>query len=201
MEGLDFNPVTGATVSLLTDAETDLPLVSPNRPIPDGDGTEIMEAFTVTESIPLAEVFMAINIEHSYIGDLTVKLVHPDGTTVLLHNGSGGSSSDINTVYPTETAPAESLSKLNGKTSAGVWKLIVKDSTRSDSGTLISYQFSFSGTGIGKSTTSDANGYYQFQDVDSGTVNIGVTAAGMSFDSRSLELRADTAHFNFVSIK
>src|SRR3546814_18153012 len=47
----------------------------------------------------LAETEVYVDITHSYIGDLRVDLVAPDGSVYKLHNRSGGSSNDIDKTY------------------------------------------------------------------------------------------------------
>ena len=40
-----------------------------------------------------------VNIVHTYIGDLVVDLIAPDGTAYILHNRAGGSADNINQTY------------------------------------------------------------------------------------------------------
>src|SRR3546814_20833991 len=47
----------------------------------------------------LAETEVDVDITHSYIGDLRVDLVAPDGSVYKLHNRSGGGSNDIDKHY------------------------------------------------------------------------------------------------------
>ena len=42
---------------------------------------------------------VAVAIVHTYIGDLKVDLVAPDGSVYVLHNRAGGSADNINTTY------------------------------------------------------------------------------------------------------
>jgi hypothetical protein len=46
-----------------------------------------------------ATATVAVHIAHTYIGDLIVSLVAPDGSTHILHNRSGFSADDINQTY------------------------------------------------------------------------------------------------------
>src|SRR3546814_5883158 len=47
----------------------------------------------------LAETEVDVDITHSYIADLRVDLVAPDGSVYKLHNRSGGRSNDIDQTY------------------------------------------------------------------------------------------------------
>jgi len=84
----------------------------------------------------VTDVNCFVNIAHTYKGDLTVTLIHPDGTQVILHNKTGGSADNVMTTYDTATAPAQPLSVLNNKNPAGTWQLRVTDTAAIDVGSL-----------------------------------------------------------------
>ncbi|MGE4134046.1 MAG: proprotein convertase P-domain-containing protein [Bdellovibrionales bacterium] len=198
VEGGDFNPIPGAIVSLNRTANFQTPLISVNKPIPDNDANGITETFNVPVAAPVEQIKFELHITHSYIGDLTVSLVHPDGTTVVLHQGGGGAD-NLNTIYPDQTPPIQSLDVLKGKDAQGDWKLVVSDRAGSDTGALDSFQLTLTGPAAVDSVTTDANGYYEFPLVGSGTVLVHVEATGFSFEPRSIELHSDKPKFNFVS--
>ncbi len=125
-----FVPV-GAPVSA-NESASDVP-----KAIPDPGTSE--STLVVTTEGKLAEVNITVNIDHTYKGDVELTLIHPDGTTVRLHNRTGGSANDIITTYDTLTVPAESLDAFVGKPSAGTWRLRMQDHYGSDSGTLNSW--------------------------------------------------------------
>ena len=79
---------------------------------------------------------MHIKITHTYISDLSVKLQHPDGTEVVLHDRIGGDADNIDTIYGMGGAPVEGLTQLQGKPISGTWKLIIQDFAAQDTGTL-----------------------------------------------------------------
>ncbi len=68
-----------------------------------------------------------VTIQHTYIGDLKVDLVAPDGSVYVLHNRSGGSADNINTTYTVN---------LSTEAKNGTWKLRVNDNARLDTGVL-----------------------------------------------------------------
>ncbi|MBB5804072.1 subtilisin family serine protease [Saccharothrix ecbatanensis] len=73
---------------------------------------------------------VAVDIRHTYIGDLIVDLVAPDGSVYNLHNRSGSSTDNINRTY-TVNASSEAA--------AGVWKLRVRDQASLDTGYINSW--------------------------------------------------------------
>ncbi|GAA2480708.1 S8 family peptidase [Streptomyces gobitricini] len=76
-----------------------------------------------------------VNIVHTYIGDLQVQLVAPDGTAYTLKGyGTGGSADNINTTY-TVNASSE--------TANGTWKLRVSDNANYDTGKIDSWALQF----------------------------------------------------------
>jgi len=86
-----------------------------------------------------ADFNVDVDITHSYQGDLTLTLRAPDGTEVVLHNGTGGTTDNIIGNYPNTLTPAESLDALLGKAHSGDWTLIVADDANGDEGTLNSW--------------------------------------------------------------
>ncbi|MFG3495077.1 S8 family serine peptidase [Streptomyces sp. NPDC047928] len=76
-----------------------------------------------------------VNIVHTYIGDLQVQLIAPDGSAYTLKGyGTGGSSDNINTTY-TVNASSEVAN--------GTWKLRVSDNARYDTGKIDSWALQF----------------------------------------------------------
>jgi subtilisin-like proprotein convertase family protein len=91
----------------------------------------------------IASLRVRVQLTHTYIGDLELSLIGPDGTTVLLHNRTGAGTDNIFTVYPDLTAPAQSLSAFTGKASAGAWTLKIRDLAAADVGTLNFWELDF----------------------------------------------------------
>ncbi|HCT75134.1 MAG TPA: hypothetical protein DGT23_00770 [Micromonosporaceae bacterium] len=68
---------------------------------------------------------VAVNIVHTYKGDLIVHAVAPDGSTYLLHNRTGGSADNIIQTYTVN---------LSSEAANGTWKLRVRDAASIDTG-------------------------------------------------------------------
>ncbi|MGW0827982.1 S8 family peptidase [Streptomyces sp. NPDC002845] len=133
---------------------------SPNRLLKVGDGTTtpppptgprfenttdytISDNSTVESPITVTGVAgnapsalsVPVNIIHTYIGDLQIQLIAPDGTAYTLKSyGTGGSSDNINTTY-TVNASSE--------TANGTWVLRVSDNARFDTGRIDSWALQF----------------------------------------------------------
>jgi subtilisin-like proprotein convertase family protein len=105
-------------------------------PQPIDDHATVDSHIDVSEERRLAEVNVRVDIAHTYVGDLEVTLVAPDGREFRLHDRSGGSADDIHTWYDTQTEPVDSLDPLAGAPSNGRWTLRVRDRASGDQGTL-----------------------------------------------------------------
>ncbi|HEY1176376.1 MAG TPA: S8 family peptidase [Phytomonospora sp.] len=73
----------------------------------------------------LADATVDVHIVHTYIGDLVITLVAPDGSTYLLHNRSGGSADNLDRLFAVD---------LSGEAADGEWKLRVSDNASADVG-------------------------------------------------------------------
>ncbi|MCR6625280.1 MAG: proprotein convertase P-domain-containing protein [Pseudoxanthomonas sp.] len=77
---------------------------------------------------------MAVNIVHTYKGDLIVDLLAPDGSVYVLHNRTGGSADNINQTY-TVNLSSEALN--------GNWRLRARDRAAADTGYINSWSITF----------------------------------------------------------
>lgn len=132
--------------------------------IPDGDYAGVDIPITVSGiTTPIANVTASAYITHPYDSDLAISLVAPDGTTLYLSTGNGGSSDNYGASCPADTGgttfddaastaitaaaapfagafrPQQPLSLFIGKSGSavnGVWKLHVADVMAPDSGAV-----------------------------------------------------------------
>ncbi|MGR4882219.1 M4 family metallopeptidase [Streptomyces sp. LARHCF249] len=99
------------------------------------DNSTVDSPITVTRSGNAPSTLKVdVNIVHTYIGDLKVDLVAPDGTLYNLHNRSGGSADNIVKSF-TVNASSEVAN--------GVWKLRVNDNANIDTGKIDSWKLTF----------------------------------------------------------
>ncbi|HEV8693163.1 MAG TPA: M4 family metallopeptidase [Lysobacter sp.] len=77
---------------------------------------------------------VTVAIVHTYIGDLKVDLVAPDGTLYNIHNHTGSSTDNINKTVTLDLS-SEALN--------GTWKLRVNDNAAADTGYINSWSVTF----------------------------------------------------------
>ena len=104
--------------------------------IPDNNTTGVTSTITVSGASGNASstTQVAVNIVHTYIGDLIVDLIAPDGSVYNLHNRSGGSADNINQTYTVN---------LSSETKNGAWKLRARDRASADTGYINSWSITF----------------------------------------------------------
>lgn len=120
--------------------------------------TPTVDSLLVSEDFILNDVQCTIDIQHSWVSDLTVDLTSPGGTTVRLHDREGGSQNDLVATFTQDGVPHGSvpfgrgafmepsdtdnpdhpngLYEFQGESSLGFWTLTVVDSVTDDDGVL-----------------------------------------------------------------
>ncbi len=106
---------------------------------------------TVTDTFPLTDVSVTVNIDHDDISELRVSLQPPGGVApVFLHDYSQPGVSGIHTTYPDLTAPdgPGSFDSLVGIDPQGVWQLKIVDQTGGGTraGTLVNWTLHLKGS-------------------------------------------------------
>ncbi|MFF5636026.1 S8 family serine peptidase [Streptomyces sp. NPDC012825] len=100
------------------------------------DNTTVESPITVsgvTGNAP-ATLKVGVDVKHTYIGDLKVDLVAPDGSVYTLHNRTGSGTDNILQTY-TVNASSEVAN--------GVWKLRVNDNATQDTGKIDAWNLTF----------------------------------------------------------
>lgn len=103
------------------------------------DSTWLTATLDVPGSFTLYDVTLDLAVTHPWIGDLYVELVSPAGTTVRVHDASGGSSDDIVGNYDLTLTPdgPGTMNDFDGQPGNGTWTIRLYDTYPSaDSGTL-----------------------------------------------------------------
>ncbi len=136
----------------------------------------ISDTITVSDSGTATSVSVAVDVTHTYIGDLKVDLIAPDGTTETVHNRSGGSTDDIDQTYTPD---------FDGESIAGTWTLRINDNyAAADDGTLNSWTLTInhgSGTTTNPVTSISGSGDTYYATVSStqdGTYNLDLVSSG-----------------------
>ncbi|GHE73775.1 M4 family metallopeptidase [Streptomyces vinaceus] len=104
--------------------------------IPDSPGPAVTSSVAVTGitgNAPSA-LQVGVKITHTYIGDLQIDLVAPNGTTFRLQSSSSDSTANLNKTY-TVNASAVAAN--------GTWKLKVQDKGAADTGTINDFKLTF----------------------------------------------------------
>ncbi|MGD9790626.1 MAG: sensory rhodopsin transducer [Phycisphaerales bacterium] len=113
----------------------------------------------VTDSRSILDLNVRLNLTHSFISDLTISLIGPDNTEVVLFNRRGGSTANITSIVLDDEAstliqnyritgvtsyrPDNALSAFDGKVANGNWTLKIVDSIPLNSGNLIDWSIDF----------------------------------------------------------
>ncbi|GAB4263231.1 MAG: hypothetical protein Kow0092_14030 [Deferrisomatales bacterium] len=130
-------------LAAVREAQRRLPAVSlrrvaferaPALAIPDANPAGVSDVVAVAEGATVRSVRVAVDISHTYRGDLVVTLVAPDGREAVLHRRAGGSRDDLVAEFSSEEIPA--LAGLAGTSARGNWTLRVADFASADIGTL-----------------------------------------------------------------
>ncbi|MFG0284440.1 MAG: S8 family serine peptidase [Phycisphaerales bacterium JB039] len=168
----DYNPaVPGSGVSQSTgtyNLEIGVSLVAddvlrftadlPAEGVPLPDVTTTSSSISIADTREILDANVRIDLEHDFVGDLTISLFAPDGTEVVLVNRRGGSGENftgtvfddeapvpITTISPggapfsSSYRPEQPLGRFDGKSAAGDWTLVVRDNAPLNNGRLLSW--------------------------------------------------------------
>ncbi|MCW3089910.1 MAG: peptidase [Ferruginibacter sp.] len=132
---IDSGTLNKWTLIIETGSQAEIKLEdSPGTAIPDVNPAGIERSLNVTATGTLKEIEIAIDITHTYIGDLIVNLVSPSGAMINLHSRSGGDADNIIKTF--NFANNTNLKTLVGQQVQGNWKLKVSDVVGQDVGKL-----------------------------------------------------------------
>lgn len=179
----------GGTIS-----STNVPLAVPPGSPSSTTGTT-NSTLSVTAGGAINALTVQVNLTHSYMGDIDLFLIHPDGTSIQLfdQHGSGGDNLN-NTIFSDSAAaaissgtapfsgtfrPTQPLSGLNGKPANGTWTLRVVDNLSGDFGTLNGWSITYGSTE--PNVLSNASGVYAFNALSAGSYNVRLEAPAAPF--------------------
>jgi subtilisin-like proprotein convertase family protein len=103
--------------------------------IADFPAAAVLSSMTVQAAGAIADLAVSVEIEHTWVGDLAIALVAPDGTTAVLQDRHGGSQQNLAKTYDLAHTPA--LQSFVGRSLQGNWSLKVQDMAARDTGRLV----------------------------------------------------------------
>ena len=127
----------------------DLPLTISSSTTPT-----VTTSVVFLEDLPVSDVNVNLELDHTYLEDLIITLISPAGTRVTLISSTCGDLNNINAVFDDDgdpivcsgspaisgtVSPLGSLSSLKGESVLGEWILEVQDIATGDGGTLIGF--------------------------------------------------------------
>lgn len=130
---------------------------TPAEPFGGENGTpvSIVDVMNVTDDFVIGDLQVTVEITHPFIADVVLDIISPAGTSLRLHDGTGGDADDIDVIYDDEGVANGSepydfgclmqpgvgtLSIFDGESTAGEWSLsILDDYPSNDDGVLESW--------------------------------------------------------------
>jgi subtilisin-like proprotein convertase family protein len=147
-EGTFSTPSSFSTIPVNCQAKgaTGLPI-----PISSVGTPEIESTIAFLDDLPVADVNVTVDLDHTFLGDLVITIVSPAGTEVVLSSNSCGEFSNMNAVFDDDAMPfvcgnnpaiggtvrpLGSLATFNGESASGNWTLKISDTAPADGGAL-----------------------------------------------------------------
>ena len=132
-------------------------MVGGTRSILDNSTTEI--EINVSDNVIVEHISVTVEGFHSYVGDLTLELVAPNGTKFLLFDQDAGSADFEGWVF--------GVSGAMSMNSFGVWNLLVTDAELGDTGYIDDITLMFEGRIVSQNTVHYiTNDFSEFAEVE-----------------------------------
>jgi subtilisin-like proprotein convertase family protein len=94
----------------------------------------VQDSIFVEEQGTVNRLFLELDIDHSYVGDLVVYIEH-NGEYLVLQDQAGGNAQGLKRQFD--------ISAFAGRERAGEWTLVIEDRAQQDVGRLNSWALSF----------------------------------------------------------
>ncbi|WP_282030130.1 reprolysin-like metallopeptidase [Winogradskyella eximia] len=155
------NILIGASIDCTTYSDNNA-----NAAIADGtgsgsnpaNGTPLVRTINVPDNFTIESLKFNVDIAHTFVGDLLVRLIHPDGTTeVNVWSGNCSDNDDILIEFEDNASeidcaltgsgntynPSEPLSEFTGLNAQGDWTILIADFFSGDTGILQNWSLEF----------------------------------------------------------
>lgn len=159
LEGDQVNTNDSAETTVVNSA-CDNELNDTATPFGTAGNNPVESVITINNNVKITDLNVKVNIQHTYVKDIIMSLIAPDGTEVILAKENGGSGHNFtNTVFDDDAStsiaagkapftgsfkPIGKLSNFNGMNPTGDWKLKLVDTyLAADSGKLINWSIDY----------------------------------------------------------
>ncbi|TKD66498.1 reprolysin-like metallopeptidase [Flavobacterium sp. ASW18X] len=131
--------------------------------IPSENAVTVSSKIAFFQDVKVADLKVAVELSHTFLEDLTLRLISPNGTSVVLVSKACGSSNNIVAVFEDGGDPVScgnnpaisgnlqpfgSLASFNGESLLGEWTLQIEDAAASDGGELVAFSLEVCVEGI-----------------------------------------------------
>ncbi|MBD2090684.1 S8 family serine peptidase [Microcoleus sp. FACHB-1515] len=106
--------------------------------IPDYEPQGATSSISITDSGNLRDIQVTIDVEHSFLGDVSISLIAPNGAIVLLQGRTLGRSTRLQTTYTLQTTPM--LRQFLNRSISGRWQVRLVDAALLNVGRLRGWQ-------------------------------------------------------------
>lgn len=157
-------------------------------PVGPNSGTVTSSVISVPDMVTISDVNVTVNIEHTFTGDLDMKLIAPDGTEVELSTDNGSSGDNYtNTVFDDQATntivsgtapftgsyqPEGNLSDFNNVQSNGDWTLEITDDANQDGGNLLNWSLQLCSDAAASVDTFELDGDFSITSDDNNFFNV-----------------------------
>lgn len=106
--------------------------------IPDHQLGGVESSVVVAATGTVADIQVTVSVDHEFLGDVSLTLVAPDRTTVLIQGRTLGRQTELHTTYTPQTTAV--LARLIGHSAQGTWRLRAVDGAAGATGKLLGWQ-------------------------------------------------------------
>ena len=114
--------------------------VATDLPLSITDNNTTTSYIEINDAYCIGDVDIELDLLHTFLGDLEVDVTSPEGTTVRLHDRTGGSADDLHMYYDEQGGDMPdgpgSLADWEGEIVTGTWRMDVTDNAGVDQGSL-----------------------------------------------------------------
>ncbi|MBU2921533.1 T9SS type A sorting domain-containing protein [Winogradskyella psychrotolerans] len=212
------NILIGASIDCTTYSDENV-----NLAIDDGlggagtpsNGDPLVRTINVPDNFTIESLKFNVDIEHTFVGDLLVRLIHPNGGTTLVNVWSGNCASSDDIIIEFEDgapaidcdftgdgntySPFEPLSTFEGLSSQGDWTILIADFFSGDTGILKSWSLEFCSESLSVKD-SELDNLSIYPNPNNGTFNIGFNPkSGEAITVEVYDIRGRAIYTNIYS--